>query len=236
MSTSTPEPAHMSEPLEPSLGESSEVSLERAKTARFAKQSRPASKDPSVVRGYTDNSYHNNAKKVAVTKPLTTKQKLFVKYWAEGDTILSATKRAGYNDGGTFGYRLARMPNILKLYEIEKRKYEEASHMTRKRVMDGLLESVEIAKTMSEPSTMVAGWREIAKMCGYYEPIQKKINLNISGELVHKRMAQLSDAELVKLIEEGAKDAPSSDEDDDDSNENPNIEDVEFTLNEEDDG
>ena len=41
-------------------------------------------------------------------RPLTTKMKDFVKYWAQGESILSASVRAGYTDGGTYAYRLAK--------------------------------------------------------------------------------------------------------------------------------
>ena len=48
-----------------------------------------------------------------------------------------------------------RHPNILRLYNEEKRKYEEASQMTRKKVMDGLLEGIEMAKLIAEPATVI---------------------------------------------------------------------------------
>lgn len=74
--------------------------------------------------------------------------------------------------------------------------------MTRQRVMDGLLEAVEMAKLMAEPATMVSGWREIGKMCGYFEPKKVDINVNVAGNVIHQRLNQLSDAELLKIIQE----------------------------------
>jgi phage terminase small subunit len=152
-----------------------------------------------------DQSTHQVAEISNPDRPLTTKQLAFVKAWASGDSILAATVRAGYNDGGTFGYRLARMPHILKIYEAEKAAYVEASQMTRKKVMDGLLEGIEMARLLAEPSSMIAGWREIGKLCGFYEPIQKRIDVNLTGNLVLDRLNRLSDAELLKLIQDGVK-------------------------------
>ena len=97
---------------------------------------------------------------------------------------------------------MAKMPNILALYNEEKAKYEEAAQMTRQRVMDGLLEAVEMAKLMAEPATMVSGWREIGKMCGYFEPKKVDINVNVTGNVIHQRLNQLSDAELLKIIQD----------------------------------
>ena len=134
-------------------------------------------------------------------RPLTTRMKEFVKLWAQGETILSAAIRAGYNDGGTYAYRLAKDPAILKIYHREKEAYAAAVGMTRQKVMEGLLEAVEMAKIQADPTAMIAGWREVGKMCGYYEPVKKQIDVNLTGNVVMQRLNKLSDAELLKLIE-----------------------------------
>ena len=177
----------------------------------------------AVRAKYAETTTMAAAAMVPVDKPLTTQQRLFVQHWAKGETIPNAMARAGYNDQPSYGYRMAKMPNILALYNEEKAKYEEAAQMTRQRVMDGLLEAVEMAKLMAEPATMVSGWREIGKMCGYFEPKKVDINVNVTGNVIHQRLNQLSDAELLKIIQEqGAEpllDAPEYPlEGDDDEN------------------
>jgi phage terminase small subunit len=144
---------------------------------------------------------------ISPDKPLTDKQKLFVKYWAQGESITSASVRAGYNDGAAIAYRMAKYPNVLALYHQIKAKYEEASQMTRQKVMDGLLEAVEMAKLMAEPMTMIAGWREVGKMCGYYAPVEHKIKVDVTGNIVVDRLNSMSDAELLKVITQGAQQA-----------------------------
>ena len=156
----------------------------------------------AVRAKYAETTTMAAAAMVPVDKPLTTQQRLFVQHWAKGETIPNAMARAGYNDQPSYGYRMAKMPNILALYNEEKAKYEEAAQMTRQRVMDGLLEAVEMAKLMAEPATMVSGWREIGKMCGYFEPKKVDINVNVTGNAIHQRLNQLSDAELLKIIQE----------------------------------
>jgi phage terminase small subunit len=137
-------------------------------------------------------------------KPLTEMQKAFVKNWAAGDTILASSIRAGYADGGTYAYRMARMPNILRLYNEEKRAYEAASNMSRKRVMEGLIEGIEMAKSMSEPASVIAGWREVGKMCGYYAPVEVKHKVTHEGTVMIDRMNRMSDVDLLKFIQEQA--------------------------------
>jgi len=150
-----------------------------------------------------DTSSYANAELIDIDKPLTDQQKAFVKHWAAGESPLSASARAGYADRGKFAYRLMRYPNVLKMYNEEKAKYEASCQMTRKRVMDGLLEGVEMAKLAGEPASMIAGWREIGKMCGYYEPVTRKLDITVNGNVLLDRMNRLSDAELLRLIHDG---------------------------------
>jgi hypothetical protein len=158
---------------------------------------------PHARRGH-DTSTNAGAALVDPDKPLTDKQRLFVKLWASGETIASASARAGYNDSAAYAYRLVCMPNIRRLYDEEKRLYEEASQMTRKRVMEGLLEGIEMAKLMAEPASIITGWKTIGQMCGYFEPVKQKIELTVNGQIAIKKMESMSDADLLKLLDEGA--------------------------------
>lgn len=136
-------------------------------------------------------------------KPLTDKAKLFVKFWAEGNSITTASTMAGYGDGASYAYKVARLPQAIALYNEEKAKFEAAGDMSRRQVMDMLKEAYDMAKLVSEPSSMVSAAREIGKICGYYEPV--KVNLKISGEVgvVQRKMDNMSDAELLKMIADG---------------------------------
>ncbi len=157
--------------------------------------------DVARARG-RDTSTNAGASEIDPNKPLTEKMKRFVQAWAEGDTIPNATLRAGYAGDGV-GYRLARMPNVLALKAQHEAHYQEAVQMTRKKVMDGMLEAIEMAKLMSEPASMIAGWREVGKICGYYAPVEHKIKVDVSGNVVHQRLTGMSDAELLDMIAKG---------------------------------
>jgi len=171
------------------------------------KNALPETKERNVAlvrdRGL-DTSVKGNAELIDPEKPLTEMQRSFVRFWASGESLMAAAKRAGYDDKSlTYAYRLCKQPNVLKLYEEEKRLYEEASQMTRKRVMDMLVEAYDMAKLMAEPSSMVGAAREIGKMCGYYEPVAKKIDITMNGKALTKRLDQMSDEDLAKMIAEG---------------------------------
>ena len=137
-------------------------------------------------------------------KPLTEKQKLFVKFWAEGDSIQSAGRRAGYGSSA-IPYTMTKMPHIMAVKTRLSKEYEDAVHMTKKRVMEMFLESYEMAKLMAEPATMVAAAREVGKMCGYYAPVEHRVRVDVLGNVILDRMNSLSDAELLKVIADGTK-------------------------------
>ena len=139
------------------------------------KRGASASQDPTVNRGV-----HRSLSNIPVAEvqaipledcaPLTDKAKLFVKFWAEGNSITTASMMAGYGDGAAYAYKLVHRIDVKQMYEAEKIRYAEAAQATKIDVMAGLKEAIDMAKLMSEPATMIAGWREIGKLCGYYEP------------------------------------------------------------------
>lgn len=163
------------------------------------------------ARVHMNTSTMAGAMAISPDKPLTEKQKLFTKYWAEGESILSAAAKAGYDDNGTYAYRMIKQPNILALKAKYEKQYEQAVQMDRRQVMEGFKEAIEMAKLMAEPATMISGWREIGKLCGYYAPVETKVKIDVTGSVTMKTLTQLSDAELLELIEKGASAPPADD-------------------------
>lgn len=48
---------------------------------------------------------------------------------------------------------------------------------------------------------MVSGWREIGKMCGFYEPTKTKVEVSVNGRVMVERINAMSDEELLRLAE-----------------------------------
>lgn len=142
---------------------------------------------------------------VPVDKPMTEMQKDFGRAIAMGDSVPNAMAKAGYTETPSYGYRMMKMPNVLAFIKAEQEKNEEASQMTRKRVIDMHLEAYDAAKLLSEPSSMVAAAREIGKMCGYYEPKKVDVNVSVNGQIAIQQMGTLSDAQLMQMVEAGAR-------------------------------
>lgn len=151
---------------------------------------------------YVDTSTYEGAASVSPDKPLTDQQKRFVEFWAKGESKSNAAIKAGYSEDNV-AHRLVRMPNILALKSKYEAKYEAAAEMDRKQVMEGLKEAIDMAKLMSEPSTMIQGWKVVAQMCGYMAPVETKLKIDVSGNVTMTKLTQMTDAELLELIEKG---------------------------------
>lgn len=132
--------------------------------------------------------------------PLTTQQWIFVREWANGENINTAANKAGYEASQNYGYKLKEMPHIRKQYDLIMEENRRTSQLTRDDVLLGLKDSIEMARLMSEPATMIAGWREIGKMCGFYEPKKIDLNVSVNGSLILENMNKMSDEELLKII------------------------------------
>ena len=172
--------------------------------ATIAKR-RGGTRGPETIRAeYPNSSNYAVAEAISPDKPLTDQQKRFVKFWAEGESKSNAAIKAGYSEDNV-AFRLVRMPNILALKSKYEAQYAQAAEMDRKQVMEGLKEAIDMAKLMSEPSTMIQGWKVVAQMCGYMAPVETKLKIDVTGNVTMTRLTQMSDAELLELIEKGQK-------------------------------
>lgn len=174
------------------------------------KRRREAEKGERIasVRTAPETTTMAAAAAVPPDKPLTEKQKAYAVARARGESVPNAMAAAGYNEQPSYGYRLDKMPNVQALIRQEQALYAEAAQIDRKKVIEMQLEAYEMAKTMAEPSTMVAAAREIGKICGLYEP--KKVEVSVNGRVQHEihRFEAMSDAELLQVLAQGQSALP----------------------------
>ena len=90
---------------------------------------------------------------------------------------------------------------------MRREEYAAASRVSKKRVVDGMLEAIEAAKLKADPAVMVAGWKEIGRLCGHYEPTKTQIEVSVNGQVMLQKMTAMSDEELLRLASEDAVDA-----------------------------
>jgi phage terminase small subunit len=141
-------------------------------------------------------------KGTGLPKPPTEMQTMFVHHLVNNQLNATASARAaGYEHPNVMSQELLKNPKIQNLIAIEREKYAKASQMTKKKVIDGFSEAIDIARIKADPIAMVAGWREIAKICGLYEPTKTKIEVSVNGKIMVDRLNAMSDEDLLKLAE-----------------------------------
>lgn len=132
---------------------------------------------------------------------LTPAQEAFVKARVSGMNCVQAAQAAGYAVPKVKGYQLEIHPEVQAALKKEWAKAEKMSEMSKKKVMDGMLYAIEQAKLLADPSAQIAGWREVAKICGYYEPQRVKLEVSVSAKRMFSQFETLSDEELLKIAE-----------------------------------
>ena len=136
------------------------------------------------------------------SQPLTEKQRLFVHHLVNNKlNQTAAARQAGFNQPGTAANALMKNPKVLAAIAEERLEYAKASGMTKQKVIEGFSEAIDLARIKADPIAMIAGWREIGKMCGFYEATKAKIELSVQGQVLIQRLNTMSDEELLALAE-----------------------------------
>jgi hypothetical protein len=132
---------------------------------------------------------------------LTDRQKAFVAARAKGMNCVQAAQAAGCPIPNVQGYQMENNPRIRAALDVEWARAEKMADMTKERVMEGMLDAIQQAKLLADPSAQIAGWREVAKMCGYYEPKKVQLEVSVSAKRMFDQFETLSDEELLKIAE-----------------------------------
>jgi hypothetical protein len=123
----------------------------------------------------------------------------YVEARASGLTMKDSMEVAGmkYNPGTS--HALENHPDIKKALSSEHRKNAYMLGLTREDVLEGMMDAIGQARLIADPMAQIAGWREIAKICGFYAPEVKKIELGDSAKTFLARLEQMDDEELLKM-------------------------------------
>jgi hypothetical protein len=114
----------------------------------------------------------------------------------------AAAVRAGYSSktARQIAYELLTRPDVAEAVRVGEAEIAANAQVTRAAVMQGFQEAIELGRARADPAAMIAGWREIAKMCGYYAPERKTIELSTAALAVSAQFEEMTDAELANLI------------------------------------
>ena len=134
------------------------------------------------------------------------KNKRFVQEYLVDRNGAAAAVRAGYSKrtARQQAYDLLTRPDVAEAVRVGEAEVAAKAQLTRATVLHGFLEAIALARLRADPLAMIAGWREVAKMCGYYAPERKQVELiSTAGLELSARLDQMTDAELANLIAAG---------------------------------
>lgn len=138
---------------------------------------------------------------------LSPKQERFAAAYAQHHNASQACREAGYSAHGrsasVTGTRLLADVCVLSRIQALEAASAQELGVTRQRFLYELLEAATLAREKRDPAAMVTAWREIGKACGFYQPERIKVDVNMAGSLEMGLLNQLSDAELLGIIESG---------------------------------
>lgn len=138
------------------------------------------------------------------------RQTRFVREYLIDRNASGAAARAGYSKraAGQVGHVLLKNAEVAAAVRASEVRIAEEADISRRKVLDGLQEAIELARAKSDAGAVIAGWREIAKLCGYYAPERREVRLSVSAAALQQELEDMSDEELLKLI--AKDDVPST--------------------------
>lgn len=137
---------------------------------------------------------------------LTARQRRFVEEYGVDRNATAAALRAGFAPASarvTACRLLKANKAVQEAVAAQEALVAAEVGMTRQRVVQGLLEAVEMARERQEPGAMIAAWRELGKMLGYYAPEWVRVTASTDEAVRMGRWQTLSDEELAVVISTG---------------------------------
>lgn len=127
------------------------------------------------------------------------RQESYAQNRARGLNRARSAVLSGYGEDSHAGEQVEESLDVrLRIQELQKETSENAG-VTKDMVAEGLKEAAALAKTLADPTGMVAAWRELGKLLGFYAPEVKKLERGINKQELKKAIEDLSDEELLQL-------------------------------------
>lgn len=134
---------------------------------------------------------------------MTPKQQRFVDEYCISRNAASAARRAGYSERSAFsiGHENLNKPEIAAAIQAREAATAAELEITRATVVSELQGVIELARQQANPMAQIAGWKEIAKLCGFYAPERRTVEVSAPGRALSSKFAAMSDEELLAIAE-----------------------------------
>ena len=141
-----------------------------------------------------------------VSRVLTPKQSRFIDEYMVDMNGAAAAVRCGYSPktSRAIAHELLTKPDIQAELQARGAALARELEITREKVVRGLLDAYEMARADRQPGVMVSSMAAVAKLLGFYAVETKRLELTTAQSAAHANMANLSDAQLLALMAQGA--------------------------------
>ena len=145
-------------------------------------------------------------------RSLTAKIARFIDEYSIDGNGAAAAVRAGYAAGSAHvtASRLIRNAKVQAGLAHRQQALAERFDLDRQRLVDKLLKVADLAKVQDDPAGMVAAYREIGRMCGFYALEKRAVASSKADQAGLQAFEAMSDEELVAIVAGGDKTAPIS--------------------------
>lgn len=131
------------------------------------------------------------------------KQKAFADAILEGKSQADAARVAGYHPATA--HKVMRQENIQSYLAEARQEITDITTIKRMDVIDIILEAIDMARTLADPSQMINGADKMAKIMGFYAPETMKLEVSQNTAVLSQKYKQLSDDELFAIASGRAK-------------------------------
>lgn len=136
---------------------------------------------------------------------LTPRETRFVLEYGIDGCGTQAAIRAGVAPGGAHVWASRALRKAKVSAALKARQAADATRLSiqREDVLNGLVEAAAMAKLQCDPAGMVAAWKQVGHLMGYYSAERIKVDMRVQGQTMVNHLERLSDAELLSLIASG---------------------------------
>lgn len=115
------------------------------------------------------------------------------------DTLAEAARQAGMSYSKAMSRQ--RSEGVRERLREARGEIEDRVTIRRLDVLNLFMEAIDMARTMSDPANMINGADKVARMMGYYEPEQVKVDVSLNYEGALRKIRELSDDQLYELAQ-----------------------------------
>jgi|SRR6187551_1452239 len=103
------------------------------------------------------------------------------------------------------------LPRVQAEVARARQEVEDVTLLKRLDTINGILEAIQMAKLISDPTAMIRGWVEIGKILGHYAPEVKEIRITGDQAKLRRQLEDLTDEELYEIANKQVVDAEFTD-------------------------